>query len=82
MGAIFESTFFRADASHVPDTNANRDDLTMLEKFARYPLCAAEYNILEEYVYGDATAVRLTEQEEPKIPLFLGASGERWAVSI
>jgi 1-aminocyclopropane-1-carboxylate deaminase len=38
MPAIFESTFSRSDASHVPDTNANRDDLTMLEKFARYPL--------------------------------------------
>ena len=38
IGAIFESTFLRGDASVFVDINANRDDLTMLEKFARYPL--------------------------------------------
>src|SRR3954453_19910592 len=37
-GAIFESTFLHSDASIFEDINANRDDLTMLEKFARYPL--------------------------------------------
>jgi 1-aminocyclopropane-1-carboxylate deaminase len=37
-GAIFESTFLQSDASIFGDINANRDDLTMLEKFARYPL--------------------------------------------
>src|SRR3954468_21371892 len=37
-GAIFESTFLHSDASIFGDINANRDDLTMLEKFARYPL--------------------------------------------
>jgi hypothetical protein len=26
MPAIFESTFFQADANHVPNTNTNRDD--------------------------------------------------------
>ena len=38
MGAIFESTFLLCDASHIPDTNANRDDPMNLDKFARYPL--------------------------------------------
>src|SRR5207248_6325096 len=38
MVAAFESTFLPRNASWHPDINANRDDLTMLEKFARYPL--------------------------------------------
>src|SRR4051812_24819381 len=37
-GAMFESTFLQSNASIFGDINANRDDLTMLEKFARYPL--------------------------------------------
>src|SRR3954453_5347186 len=38
IDAAFESTFRRANASSCNQLNANRDDLTMLEKFARYPL--------------------------------------------